>query len=555
MTGSLTGAMLVLAAAVVSATGAAAQPRPVAPGWQELAVTKETAGIAVQSRIDSEVVGLKFNGGNVEVLRTDPPLLAVDKRRIMLDHVALAEAMRSKSADDTLGAYRDYVNADLQKRGWREVAAERAKFSAGGRSPAIYWALQTEVGSADKRSTLTVCLAAALAGSSIVAMTAVAENAQEAAANKRTFADVLATLETRRATAMSGDVVDRLRQEAQRLVYPIGGQSGAILLNDELASQQDRQVKSDDIEKYVLSPSDMAKAAALAVGGSPNGPFITFVNDGRSQHTITIHAYDPATDSFDYSDTTGNRSMLEAGNNLAGVEAERKPGTTARLWVVKRDQLQAVLAGMIAPTDGRIFLGDAELTAKSPREITAAGVGIVPEDRHAVGCVTGMSLAENIYLNRLDEFTRFGFLKRTALEREAAGLMQRFDVRARGPGGVGDHGERFAGKGQREEVIVSGAPHRLFDERASAGADRRDSRRRYRQASGAPSRDPRPGRHPQAAGRSLGVDPQSRAGAEARRRSDAFDGRRPARAGIVAMRDRRVGRGRQCRAAAAAEGA
>ena len=347
MTGSLTGAMLVLAAAVVSSTGAAAQPRPVAPGWQELAVTKETAGIAVQSRIDSEVVGLKFNGGNVEVLRTDPPLLAVDKRRIMLDHVALAEAMRSKSADDTLGAYRDYVNADLQKRGWREVAAERAKFSAGGRSPAIYWALQTEVGSADKRSTLTVCLAAALAGSSIVAMTAVAENAQEAAANKRTFADVLATLETRRATAMSGDVVDRLRQEAQRLVYPIGGQSGAILLNDELASQQDRQVKSDDIEKYVLSPSDMAKAAALAVAGSPNGPFITFVNDGRSQHTITIHAYDPATDSFDYSDTTGNRSMLEAGNNLAGVEAERKPGTTARLWVVKRDQLQAVLAGMI----------------------------------------------------------------------------------------------------------------------------------------------------------------------------------------------------------------
>jgi simple sugar transport system ATP-binding protein len=76
------------------------------------------------------------------------------------------------------------------------------------------------------------------------------------------------------------------------------------------------------------------------------------------------------------------------------------------------------------------------LTAKSPKEITAAGVGIVPEDRHAVGCVTGMSLAENIYLNRLDAFTRFGFLKRTALERDAATLMQRFDIRARGPGAL-----------------------------------------------------------------------------------------------------------------------
>jgi ABC-type uncharacterized transport system ATPase subunit len=101
-----------------------------------------------------------------------------------------------------------------------------------------------------------------------------------------------------------------------------------------------------------------------------------------------------------------------------------------------QSELTAALAGMILPTDGRIFLGDTELTARSPKEITAAGVGIVPEDRHAVGCVTGMSLAENIYLNRLDEFTRFGFLKRAALEREAASLMRRFDVRARGPGAL-----------------------------------------------------------------------------------------------------------------------
>jgi general nucleoside transport system ATP-binding protein len=101
-----------------------------------------------------------------------------------------------------------------------------------------------------------------------------------------------------------------------------------------------------------------------------------------------------------------------------------------------QSELTAVLAGMMAPTEGHIYLGTTELTGRSPKEITAAGVGIVPEDRHAVGCVLGMSLAENIYLNRLDEFTRFGFLRRSALEREAAALMQRFDVRARGPGAL-----------------------------------------------------------------------------------------------------------------------
>ena len=98
-----------------------------------------------------------------------------------------------------------------------------------------------------------------------------------------------------------------------------------------------------------------------------------------------------------------------------------------------QSELTAVLAGMITPTEGRIHIGGTELTARSPKEITAAGVGIVPEDRHAVGCISGMSLAENIYLNRLDEFTRFGFLRRASLEKDAAAMMQRFDVRARGP--------------------------------------------------------------------------------------------------------------------------
>jgi len=57
----------------------------------------------------------------------------------------------------------------------------------------------------------------------------------------------------------------------------------------------------------------------------------------------------------------------------------------------------------------------------------------VPEDRHAVGCITAMSLAENLMLNRLERFRRFGLLDRGALRRAAEETMQRFDVRAAGP--------------------------------------------------------------------------------------------------------------------------
>lgn len=95
-----------------------------------------------------------------------------------------------------------------------------------------------------------------------------------------------------------------------------------------------------------------------------------------------------------------------------------------------QSELAAVLAGMMRPSAGQFFLKGVNLTASSPQQITRAGVGIVPEDRHATGCITGLSVAENMFLNRLDEFTRFGCIDRTAMRRAAGALMKRFDVRA-----------------------------------------------------------------------------------------------------------------------------
>ncbi|MDB5816351.1 MAG: transporter ATP-binding protein [Rhodocyclales bacterium] len=98
-----------------------------------------------------------------------------------------------------------------------------------------------------------------------------------------------------------------------------------------------------------------------------------------------------------------------------------------------QSELAAVLAGMLPATDGRFFVAGKNMTGKSPQEVTAAGVGVVPEDRHAVACITGMSLAENLFLNRLDRFKRWGLLDRKALRESARALMQEFDVRAAGP--------------------------------------------------------------------------------------------------------------------------
>jgi ABC-type uncharacterized transport system ATPase subunit len=98
-----------------------------------------------------------------------------------------------------------------------------------------------------------------------------------------------------------------------------------------------------------------------------------------------------------------------------------------------QSELAAALSGMVSASDGRFFVRGQDMTAATPKALTAAGVGVVPEDRHAVGCITGMSLAENLSLNRMDRFKRFGLLDRAALRRAALELMERFDVRAAGP--------------------------------------------------------------------------------------------------------------------------
>ena len=98
-----------------------------------------------------------------------------------------------------------------------------------------------------------------------------------------------------------------------------------------------------------------------------------------------------------------------------------------------QSELGAVLSGMLRPTEGRYFVCGEEMTRATPRQLSAAGCGVVPEDRHALACVTGMNVAENIMLDRLDRFRRFGLLDRAAMRREALDLMQRYDVRAASP--------------------------------------------------------------------------------------------------------------------------
>ena len=121
---------------------------------------------------------------------------------------------------------------------------------------------------------------------------------------------------------------------------------------------------------------------------------------------------------------------------LEKVTLNVKPGEIVGIAGVEgngQSELALVLAGLLKPTEGRVFVHKTDLTGRAPRDMTAAGVGVVPEDRHATGCITAMSVADNLLLAKLPEFTRYGLLRRVAMHQEALQLMQKFDVRAASP--------------------------------------------------------------------------------------------------------------------------
>jgi len=119
-----------------------------------------------------------------------------------------------------------------------------------------------------------------------------------------------------------------------------------------------------------------------------------------------------------------NFTLTLTGGEIIGIAGVEGNG---------QSELAAVLSGMIAPTSGSFYVKDLDLTRAGPKAVTDAGMGVVPEDRHAVGCIAGMTVAENMFVSRLGQFARWGFLRRGAVNIAALALMKHFDVRAAGP--------------------------------------------------------------------------------------------------------------------------
>ncbi|MCL6510973.1 MAG: ABC transporter ATP-binding protein [Anaerolineae bacterium] len=94
-------------------------------------------------------------------------------------------------------------------------------------------------------------------------------------------------------------------------------------------------------------------------------------------------------------------------------------------------ELVEAITGLRKPISGHIRILGHDVTHATPRRITELGVAHVPEDRQRDGLVLNYPVADNIALQEYYKppFARGVVIDERAIQREAAALVQRFDVR------------------------------------------------------------------------------------------------------------------------------
>ena len=93
-------------------------------------------------------------------------------------------------------------------------------------------------------------------------------------------------------------------------------------------------------------------------------------------------------------------------------------------------ELVDVLCGMRRASAGSVTVASADVTSAVPAQVVAAGVGRIPEDRHAA-VVSELSVAHNLALEHLSEFRRGSQLDNRRLREHAESLIESFTIKAR----------------------------------------------------------------------------------------------------------------------------
>ncbi|WP_426348464.1 ABC transporter ATP-binding protein [Alloiococcus sp. CFN-8] len=94
-------------------------------------------------------------------------------------------------------------------------------------------------------------------------------------------------------------------------------------------------------------------------------------------------------------------------------------------------ELIEAITGLRAVDEGRVLLGDKEITGKKPREIIEEGLGHIPEDRHKRGLILKYSLVENSVLgyHYKPPFAKGIIINQDKVRQWCRDLIEGYDIR------------------------------------------------------------------------------------------------------------------------------
>jgi ABC-type sugar transport system ATPase subunit len=91
------------------------------------------------------------------------------------------------------------------------------------------------------------------------------------------------------------------------------------------------------------------------------------------------------------------------------------------------------VAGVRRYRDGEVTIGQRRVRPGSPASAVSSGLGFVAEDRKAEGIVPELSVERNIALGSIGSFSRWGWLSRREMRRQALKYMVALDIRPQAP--------------------------------------------------------------------------------------------------------------------------
>jgi ribose transport system ATP-binding protein len=205
------------------------------------------------------------------------------------------------------------------------------------------------------------------------------------------------------------DLIGELKRDGVGIVYVSHRLHEVDELADRISVMRDGEIIDSRLAEEITSSEIVA-----LIAGRPLGQI--FPAKAKSVGTALFSVKGLSGRGFDQVDLVAHAGEIVG---LAGIEGEGQ-----------REFIRAA-AGIDRRYSGEVRVRDANIGGDSPGAFRRAGIGFVPDDRHAEGVFLNLTLRENFSIGFLDSISRFGVVERGTEADRSKTIIK--DLRIRAP--------------------------------------------------------------------------------------------------------------------------